>query len=422
MGRYVLGFQEIDQTQVAVVGGKGAHLGELSRIEGLRVPAGFCVTTDAFRRIMAEAPSIDDRLDRLSRLEPDDREAIRALSAAIRRTLEGIAIPDDLAAAITRPLARPGEQAAYAVRSSATAEDLPTASFAGQHDTYLNVVGPAAILQHVSRCWASLFNERAVTYRLRNGFDHRKVQMAVVVQQMVCAQAAGILFTADPVTGNRRVASVAATFGLGEALVSGLVNADVYKVRDGEVVAKTVATKRLAISASAAGGTQEQAVDPERQDQPALTVAQVVRLVEQGRRIEAHFGRPQDIEWCLVDGGFQIVQSRPITTLFPIPAAGDQENHVYVSVGHQQMMTDPIKPLGLSLFQLTTPRPMAEAGGRLFVDVTQALGSPASRAGLLEVLGRSDPLIGDALQTILDRGDFIPALPDQGPGGAPAGG
>ena len=353
MGCYVLGFQEIDQTQVAVVGGKGAHLGELSRIEGIRVPAGFCVTTDAFRRIMAEAPSIDDRLDRLSRLKPDDREAIRALSAEIRRTLEGIAIPDDLAAAITRALARLGEQAAYAVRSSATAEDLPTASFAGQQDTYLNVVGPAAILQHVSRCWASLFTERAVTYRLRNGFDHRKVHMAVVVQQMVFPQAAGILFTADPVTGNRKVASVEASFGLGEALVSGLVNADVYKVRDGEVVAKAVATKQLAIHASPAGGTQEQAIEPERQEQPALTDAQVVRLAQLGRRIEAHFGRPQDIEWCLVDDGFQIVQSRPITTLFPIPAAGDRENHVYVSVGHQQMMTDPMKPLGLSLLQLT---------------------------------------------------------------------
>ncbi|HZB09918.1 MAG TPA: PEP/pyruvate-binding domain-containing protein, partial [Rubrobacter sp.] len=191
MGCYVLGFQEIDQTQVAVVGGKGAHLGELSRIEGLRVPAGFCVTTDAFQRIMAAAPSIDDRLDRLSRLKPDDREAIRVLSAEIRRTLEGIAIPDDLAAAITAPLARLGEQAAYAVRSSATAEDLPTASFAGQQDTYLNVVGPVAILQHVSRCWASLFTERAVTYRLRNGLDHRKVHMAVVVQRMVFPQAAG---------------------------------------------------------------------------------------------------------------------------------------------------------------------------------------------------------------------------------------
>ncbi len=419
MGCYVLGFQEIDQTQVTVVGGKGAHLGELSRIEGIRVPPGFCVTTDAFQRIMAEAPSLDDRLDRLSRLKPDDREAIRALSTEIRRTLEGIAIPDDLAAAITRPLARLGEQSAYAVRSSATAEDLPAASFAGQQDTYLNVVGPAAILQHVSRCWASLFTERAVTYRLRNGFDQRKVRMAVVVQQMVFPRASGILFTADPITGNRKVASVEASFGLGEALVSGVVNPDVYKVRDGEVVARTVGTKQRAIHASPTGGTREQAIEPERQQQPALTDAQVVRLVQLGRRIEAHFGRPQDIEWCLVDDGFQIVQSRPITTLFPIPAADDGENHVYLSVGHQQMMTDPIRPLGLSFWQMTTPRPMAEAGGRLFVDVTQGLASPASRAGLLAMLGKSDPLIRDALQTILDRGDFVPSLPDQALSEAP---
>src|ERR1017187_3749205 len=261
MGSYVLGFQEIDQTQVAVVGGKGARLGELSRIEGIPVPAGFCVTTDAFRRIMAEAPSIGDRLDRLSRLNPDDREAIRTLSAEIRRTLEGIAIPDDLAAAITRALAQLGEQAAYAVRSSATAEDLPTASFAGQQDTFLNIVGPAAILQHVSRCWPSLFTERAVTYRLRNGFDHRKVHLAVVVQQMVFPDAAGVLFTADPVTSNRKVVSIEASFGLGEALVAGLVNADVYKVRDGEVVTKAVATKQLAIHAWPAGGTQELAIE-----------------------------------------------------------------------------------------------------------------------------------------------------------------
>src|SRR5437016_9882101 len=275
MGSHVLGFPEIDHTQVAVVGGKGAHLGELSRIEGLRVPAGFCVTTDAFQRIMAEAPSIDDRLDRLSRLKPDDREAIRALSAEIRRTLEGIATPADPAAAITRQLAQLGEQAAYAVRSSATAEDLPTASFAGQQDTYLNVVGAAAILQHVSRCWASLFTERAVIYRMRNGFDHRKVGMAVVVQRMVFPQAAGILFTADPVTGTRKVASVEASLGLGEALVSGRVNADVYRVRDGEVVEKTVGTKRLAILAVPTGGTRELMIEPERQEQAALTNPQV---------------------------------------------------------------------------------------------------------------------------------------------------
>ena len=302
--RYVLDFREIDQGQVAAAGGKGAHLGELARIEGVRVPDGFCVTTNAFRRIMAEAPSLDDSLDRLSRLEPHDREAIRALSAEIRRAIEAIAIPGDLAAAITGALARLGEEAAYAVRSSATAEDLPTASFAGQQDTYLNVVGPEAVLRHVSRCWASLFTERAVTYRLRNGIDHRDARMAVVVQRMVFPHAAGILFTADPITGNRKVASVEAGFGLGEALVSGLVNADVYKVRDGQVVARTVGAKRLAIVSSPAGGTREEAIEPERQEQPALTDAQAVRLVEIGRRIEAHFGRPQDIEWCLADDDF----------------------------------------------------------------------------------------------------------------------
>jgi rifampicin phosphotransferase len=405
LGGYVVDFQEVDRARGAVVGGKGAHLGELSRIEGVAVPGGFCVTAQAFRRIMAEVPSIDDRLDGLSRLDPEDREAIGALSAEIRRALEGAAIPDDLTAAITGRLARLGEDAAYAVRSSATAEDLPTASFAGQHDTYLNVVGAAAILRHVSRCWASLFTDRAVTYRLRNGFDHRKVDMAVVVQRMVFPRAAGVLFTADPVTGNRKLATVEATFGLGEALVSGLVNADVYHVRSDEIVGKAVVTGQ----------------------HPVLTDAQVVRLARLGRRIEAHFGRPQDIEWCLVDDDFSIVQSRPITTLFPIPETGDGENHVYVSVGHQQMMTDPMKPLGLSFWQLTTPRPMAEAGGRLFVDVTRILASPASRANFLGLVGRSDPLMRDALQTVLERAGFIPTLPggDPGwtpPGGAPAGG
>lgn len=420
--QYVWDLQEVDETQVAVVGGKGAHLGGLSRIEGIRVPAGFCVTTDVFRRIMAEAPSIDERLDQLSRLNPDDREAIRTLSAQVRRTIEEVAMPGDLAAAITRALARLGEQAACAVRSSATAEDLPTASFAGQQDTYLNVVGPTAVLQHVSRCWASLFTERAVTYRQRNGIDHRTVHMAVVVQQMVFPHAAGILFTADPVTGNRKVATVDAGFGLGEALVSGLVNPDVFKVRDGEVVAKAIAAKHRAVHALPAGGTQEVAIDAQRQEQPALTDAQAVRLVQLGRRIEAHFGRPQDIEWCLVDDGFRIVQSRPITTLFPIPESGDQENHVYVSVGHQQMMTDPMKPLGFSMWQLTAMAPMHEAGGRLFVDVTRRLASPASRAGLLDLMGRGDPLVRDALETVLDRADFVPSLPDAGPGGPPVGG
>jgi rifampicin phosphotransferase len=421
MDGYTRGFGEIDGTQAALVGGKGAHLGELSRIAGVRVPPGFCVTTNAFRRALAQAPSIDDRLERLSGLDEDDRDAIGTLGAEIRGAIEEIAVPDEVAAAIGLALTRLGEHAAYAVRSSATAEDSPRASFAGQHDTYLNVVGTAAILEHVRRAWGSLFTERAVTYRLRNGLDHRRLSMAVVVQRMVFPDAAGVLFTADPVTGKRNVASIDAGFGLGEALVSGLVNADVYKVRGGAVVDKAVAAKRVALHASPAGGTREQTIEAGRREQPALTDAQAVRLAQLGRRIEAHFGRPQDIEWCVVGDRFEIVQSRPITALFPIPAAGDEGDRVYISVGHQQMMTDPMKPLGLSLFQLTARPRMHEAGGRLFVDVTAALASPATRAGLLDMIGRSDPLIGDALQTVLQR-DFVPSIPDDGRGAPPAGG
>jgi pyruvate,water dikinase len=384
MRAYVLSFEEVDRTDIGVVGGKGASLGELSRLEGIRVPDGFCVSTEAFKRILGAAPAIGGLLDRLALLKAEDREAIRELAAAIRGVIEGIAIPEDVQEAITRFLTRLGEREAYAVRSSATAEDLPGASFAGQQDTYLNVIGKPAILKHISRCWASLFTERAVTYRLQHGFDHRKVHMAVVVQKMVLPQAAGLLFTADPVTGNRKVASIEAVFGLGEALVSGLVNADGYKVRDGQVIEKAI-----------------------RQDRQVLTDEQIVRLARLGRQIEGHFGQPQDIEWCLAEDEFHIVQSRPITTLYPIPEAEDQGNHVYVSVGHQQMMTDPMKPLGLSLFAAGH---IVAAGGRPFVDITKLLASPAGRDVRLNLLGRSDPLIKDALTTLIER-DFITASP-----------
>ena len=420
MSSYVLGFQDIDKTKIMVVGGKGANLGELSRIEGIRVPDGFCISTEAFKRIIGETSSINELLDQLSLLKVEDRDKIGELSGEIRRVIEGIAIPEDINEEITRLLSRLGEKNAYAIRSSATAEDLPTASFAGQQDTYLNIIGKEAILKHISKCWASLFTERAVTYRLQNGFDHRKVYLSVVVQKMVFPQAAGILFTADPVTSNRKLSSIDASFGLGEALVSGLVNADIYKVRNGKLIDKKISTKKLAIYALKDGGTQEQEIEPERQNRQALTDEQILQLERMGRKIEEHFGRPQDIEWCLVDETFYIVQSRPITTLYPIPEANDgvnnarsdQENHVYISVAHQQMMTDPMKPLGLSLFQLTAFRPMFKAGGRLFVDVTHQLASPVSREILLDVMGQHDPLIKDTLMTIIERGDFIKSLPD----------
>ena len=412
MSSYVLGFQDVDKTKLMVVGGKGANLGELSRLEGIRVPDGFCITTEAFERIIGETSSISELLDQLSLLKVDDQAKIADLSGEIRRTIEGISIPQDISEDIVRHLSRLGEENAYAVRSSATAEDLPTASFAGQQDTYLNIIGEEAILKHVSKCWASLFTDRTVIYRLQNNFDHRKVHLAVVVQKMVFPQVAGIMFTADPVTSNRRVLSIDASFGLGEAMVAGLVNADNYKVSNGKVTDKKISTKKLAIYALGDGGTKGEEIEPEQQNRQALTDEQVIELERIGRKIEEHFGSPQDIEWCLADGEIYVVQSRPITTLFPIPEANDQENHVYISVGHQQMMTDPIRPLGLSVWQLTAGRPMYTAGGRLFVDVTPELASPSKRHILVNVLGKSDPLIRDALMTILGRGDFVKTLPD----------
>ena len=412
MGAYVFGFQEIDRSKLMVAGGKGANLGELTRIEGIHVPDGFCISTEAFKRIITEAPSINKLLDQLSLLKVEDRGKISELCGEIRGRIEGITIPQDINHEITGFLLRLGEKNAYAVRSSATAEDLPTASFAGQQDTYLNIIGKEAILKHISKCWASLFTERAVIYRLQNGFDHRKVFLAIVVQQMVFPEAAGILFTADPVTGNRKALSIDASFGLGETLVSGLVNADLYKVCNSRIIDKKISTKKLAIYALKDGGTKEQQIEPEWQIRQALTDEQILQLEGMGRKIEEHLGNPQDIEWCLASGAFYIVQSRPITTLFPVPESNDQENHVYVSVGHQQMMTDAMKPLGLSFFLLTTAAHMRTAGGRLFVDVTQMLASPAGRDTLINVLGKSDPIIKDALTTIIERGDFIKLLQD----------
>ncbi|MFC4128400.1 rifamycin-inactivating phosphotransferase [Nocardia rhizosphaerae] len=407
---HVLDIGEIDRTQVAQVGGKAAGLGELARIDGVEVPDGFCVTTAAFARAVFAAPGLDDRVLALDQLTPDDSAGIAALSAQVRRAVENLAVPDEVAAAIRAAHARFGADGAYAVRSSATAEDLPTASFAGQQDTFLNVLGIGPILDAVRRCWASLFTERAVTYRLRQGFGGTGIRMGVVVQRMVFPRAAGIMVTADPVSSDRTVVSIDAGFGLGEALVSGLVDADVYQVRAGVVTGTTIATKKLAVEAAPRGGTRMRELAEERRTECVLTEPEVLRLARLGRRIEAHFGSPQDIEWCLDDDTVRIVQSRPITTLFPVPAAGDDAYHVYVSVGHQQMMTDAMKPLGLSMWQLTSRAPMRDAGGRLFVDVTAALSTPASRTGLVAGLGKSDPLIGDALRTLLDRG-VVPEAP-----------
>ncbi|MGG2015122.1 phosphoenolpyruvate synthase [Bacillus sp. S10(2024)] len=410
MSSLVLGFQEMENTQLLLVGGKGLHLGELSKIEGIQVPEGFCVTTVGYQKAIEQNETYHALLDRLAMLKVQDRDQIGEISRKIRQLIMEVEIPSDVVKAVTHYLSQLGDEHAYAVRSSATAEDLPHASFAGQQDTFLNIIGKEAILQHINKCWASLFTARTVIYRMQNGFDHRQVYLSVIVQKMVFPQASGILFTADPITSNRKLLSIDASFGLGEALVSGLVSPDCYKVQEEEIVDKMIATKKLAIYGRKEGGTETQQIDPDQQKTQTLTEQQILQLARTGRQIEAYFGCPQDIEWCLVDDTFYIVQSRPITTLYPIPEANDQENHVYVSVGHQQMMTDPMKPLGLSFFLLTTNAPMRKAGGRLFVDVTHMLASLDSRKMLLDAMGQHDPLMKDSLMTIIERGDFIKSL------------
>ncbi|MCC2409514.1 phosphoenolpyruvate synthase [Bacillus paranthracis] len=413
MSSFVLDFQEIEKGQLSLVGGKGLNLGELSNIQGIQVPEGFCVTTVGYEKAIEQNEELQTLLQQLTKLKLEDRAQIGEMSKEIREVIMAVQIPTDVVEAVTQYLSRFGNEHAYAVRSSATAEDLPYASFAGQQDTYLNIIGKEAILQHVRKCWASLFTERAVMYRMQNGFEHNQVSICVVVQKMVFPEASGILFTADPITSSRKILSIDASFGLGEALVSGLVSADNYKVKEGEIVDKVISTKKVAIYALKEGGTETKQINSAQQKIQTLSEQQILQLEQIGRQIEAYFGCPQDIEWCLARNTFYIVQSRPITTLYPIPEENDGGNHVYISVGHQQMMTDAMKPLGLSFFLLTTSAPMRKAGGRLFVDATQQLASPASRDYLINTLGKSDPLIRDALTTVVERDNFITLLPDE---------
>lgn len=407
MNNYVLEFEKIDQTNKALVGGKGANLGECAKISGVQVPTGFCLTTEAYQKAVSENEVLQALLHQLSAQKISNQDQISKIGQSIRVLIEEIEIPQEIEAEISDHLAKIGSEQAYAIRSSTTAEDLPTASFAGQHDTYLNIIGKREVLKHIKKCWASLFTDRAIIYRIQNNFEHTDVQLSVVIQQMVFPSASGILFTADPITGNRKTLSIDASFGLGEALVSGLVSADVYKVQENTIIEKNIATKKLAIYSIKTGGTETKSLPADQQTNQTIIDHQILQLEQLGRNIEAYFGKPQDIEWCLADDQFYIVQSRPITTLFPVPKEADNENHVYLSVGHQQMMTDPIKPLGLAFYLLITPAPMRIAGGRLFVDITPNLAAPASREILINGIGQSDPLMKDAIKTIVAREGFI---------------
>lgn len=398
------------------VGGKGANLGEMSRA-GFPVPPGFCITTRAYKEFIAAGTEMDGLLDMLDRLQPDQLDEISKLGRRIRDHLQSAAVPDTVKAAIIEGWQKSGENHEYAVRSSATAEDLPTASFAGQQETYLNVKGADNLLQAVRKCWASLFTDRSIVYRARNGFDHRGVFLSVVVQRMVFPEVSGIMFTADPVTGNRRVVSIDASFGLGEALVSGIVSADLYQVKVDKLIKKKIARKEIAIYARPEGGTEKAEITGDSQTVPSLSDVQAVRLARMGRSIEGHFGSPQDIEWCLADGEIFILQSRPITTLYPVPPAAGDQIHLFLSFGHVQMMTEAIKPLGISVLRTFIPLGkssplgesdlLVEAGGRLYSDVaTRLLEYPKLRKRLPELLLNVDELFSHAVRDFMEREEF----------------
>ncbi|MEV0378832.1 PEP/pyruvate-binding domain-containing protein [Nonomuraea sp. NPDC050643] len=368
----ILKFAEIDGSMLAEVGGKAANLGVLTRA-GLPVPPGFCVTTEAYRRIAADLGDVSD---------PE----------MARKHILSVPIPDDIARAVVEAL----PAGPVAVRSSATAEDLPYASFVGQQDTYLNVVGPEAVLDAVRHCWASLWTDRAVAYRESNGIDHGSVRLAVVVQEMVQSATAGVLFTANPVTGRRRQAVIDAAPGLGEAVVSGAVNPDHFTVdpETGKVLERRLGDKRHAVRSLPGGGVEHVTT---AMSEPCLTDAQLAELAALGARVEDLYGAPQDTEWAFdASGRLWLTQARPITTLFPVPGERHDGLRVYFCFSVAQGVFRPFTPMGLAaaramssgvaeLFGSPVAAPLAgapnfaEAGGRLFIDVTGVLRSRAGR-------------------------------------------
>jgi phosphohistidine swiveling domain-containing protein len=421
-----LAFSEVGPDDLARVGGKGANLATLARA-GVAVPPGFCVTTRAFDLFLESLPNADVRFAELEGLDGTSVDAARAAAEAMRAALDRLPIPDQVARAVVAAWSALGIEYPLAVRSSATAEDLPGASFAGQQDTYLNVRGETALLDAVRRCWISLFTDRAVLYRARNHFGHRTVKLSVVVQRLIDPDVSGILFTADPISGHRRIASIDAGFGLGEALVSGLITPDRYRVdrRSREVLLAQAGDKALAIRSEPGGGTRREQLDETERHTRTLDDGQVRALAEIADRIEAAFGgAPQDIEWCIAAGSIYVVQARPITSLFPIPqtAPSDEGFRVFLSFGHLQMMLDPMPRLALEVWRYFLPAGkneapswraaptlspvMVPAGGRLYIDVTGVLRIARLRGPLLALLRRAYQALEQSLSALINRPDF----------------
>ena len=342
------------------VGGKGASLARLAAA-GLPVPPGFHVTTAAYRRFVAAHGLQADILAAVSSATADDPATLDAASRRIGELFAQHAMPDDIAEAIRRAYAQlGGNDLPVAVRSSATAEDLPELSFAGQQETYLNMRGDAMVLEAVQRCWASLWTARAIGYRARQGIAPQEVSLAVVVQELVPAEAAGILFSANPLTGARDQVMLSAAWGLGEAIVGGQVTPDTVLVSkaNGAIIEQQINAKDV-MTVRTRDGTQEEPVPAERRTQAVLNPAQAAELARVGGRIEALYGRPMDVEWTLHEGRFSVVQARPITAL-PEPVTAPAEARAeewqlpnpkgrYMRTSVFELLPDPLSPLFATL-------------------------------------------------------------------------
>jgi len=415
--RYTLFFDETDKSDFPLVGGKGANLGEMTKA-GFTVPYGFCVTTESYKEFI-EKNNLSGFISQI--IKDANLNNIDQIGEEIRKKIIQSEIPSQVEQEIVRAVNKIGVDGYYAVRSSATAEDLAFASFAGQQDTYLNIKGENFLLNSVKDCWASLFTDRAILYRIQNKIEHEKVYMSVVVQKMILPEVSGIMFTADPVSGHRGIISIDASYGLGEALVSGLVSPDLYKFKksSSQIESKTIAEKKLAIMSVEGGGTKKVEITGEKSTCQVMQDSQIKSLAELGVAIEAHYGCPQDIEWCMENSKIYIVQSRAITSLFPMPSPFPQDDalHAYVSFNHFQVMTNPISPLGIDMLRLIMSfdkrarsakdyKFAKSAAGRIYIDLSVLLQYKKIRKGIPLFMKNVDALLSEALVELLNRPDF----------------
>lgn len=317
---YVKKFEDLNKSDIPIAGGKGANLGELTQA-GIPVPPGFVVTAQTYEKFMLETGINDKVLSILDEIDINDTKALQAASEEIKAIINEAPIPEDMILFITEAYNQlcqrfDGDDVEVAIRSSATAEDLPEASFAGQQDTYLYVSGIDAVLEYIRKCWASLFEARAIFYREENDFEHAKVLIAVVVQKMANADKAGVMFTVNPSTGEE-IALIEGSWGLGEAVVSGDVTPDNYQVdkADNSVINVTISDKKVMYINDENETSIKVDVPEEKRNERVLSDEELIELTEMGKRIQAHYGEPMDTEWAFENGELFLLQARPITTL-----------------------------------------------------------------------------------------------------------